>query len=101
MNLTQIHFPNKLARMVLEYPDDEEPVASTQGPLEGVAVKYNSLLDSLLSFVHGCEYDKNKAYTKRELRAITPTDVLSYMDESQDIRESRPGKRCEPNRMQK
>jgi hypothetical protein len=34
VNLTQIHFPNKLARM--EYPDDEEAVASTQGPLEGV-----------------------------------------------------------------
>ena len=23
------------------YPDDEEPVASTQGPLEGIAVKYD------------------------------------------------------------
>jgi hypothetical protein len=30
VNLTQIHFPNKfLARMVLKYPDDEEPVART------------------------------------------------------------------------
>ena len=80
MNLTQIHFPNKWARMGLEYPDDEEPVASTQGPLEGVAVKYKPLLDSLLSFVHGCEYDKNKVYTKQELRAITPTDVLRWMN---------------------
>ena len=80
MNLTQIHFPNKLARMVLEYPNNEEPVTSTQGPLEGVAVKYKPSLDSLLSFVHGCEYDKNKAYTKRELRAITPTDVLRWMN---------------------
>ena len=77
MNLTQIHFPNKLARMVFKHPDNEEPVASTQGPLEGVAVKYKPLLDSLLSFVHGCEYDKNKAHTKREMRAITPNDVLS------------------------
>ena len=36
MNLTQIYFPNKLARMVLEYPDNENPVTSRQGPLEGV-----------------------------------------------------------------
>ena len=66
--------------MVLEYPNNEEPVASAQGPLEGVAVKYKPLLDSLLSFTRGREYDKNKVYTKRDLRTRTPTDVIWWMN---------------------
>ena len=65
MNLTQINFPNKLARMVLEYPDDEESVASTQGPLEGVAVKYKPLLDMFIACCcsyTGASMTKNKGY---------------------------------------
>ena len=37
--------------MVLEYPDDEEPVASTQGPLEGIAVKYDIASPAMTSFL--------------------------------------------------
>ena len=77
MNLTQIRFLNKLARMVLDYPDDEEPVASTQGPLEVVAVKYEPSLDMFIAYCRsytGASMTKNKGYTKPDLRAITPTD---------------------------
>ncbi len=62
------------------YPDDDEISPSTMMPLEGVAGHYKSSLDSLLSFVHGRAYGRTKMYTKGELRALTPHDVVRWMN---------------------
>ena len=56
--------------------DDDEIVASTIPPLQGVALQYKPTLDNLLSFVHNQEYTCNKTYTKGELHALTPS--ISY-----------------------
>jgi hypothetical protein len=64
----------------MQYADDEEIAPSTVPPLEGVAVKYKSTLDSLLSFVHKTEYTRETTYTKGELRALTPENVLHWMN---------------------
>ena len=62
------------------YDDDHEPVASTIPPLQGVAVQYKVTLDHLMSFVHGIDYGRDHTYTKGELRALTPLDVLRWMN---------------------
>ncbi len=49
-------------------------------PLQGVAVQYKSALDSVLSFVHDSSYKRTKTYTKGELRALTPDDVVRWMN---------------------
>ena len=66
--------------MVQSYPDDDEVFTSTRMPLQGVAVQYKSALDSLLSFVHDSSYERTKTYTKGELRALTPDDVVRWMN---------------------
>ena len=62
------------------YDDDHEPVASTIPPLQGVAVQYKVTLDHLMSFVHGIDYGRDHTYTKGELRALNPLDVLRWMN---------------------
>ena len=62
------------------YADDQEIVPSTIPPLQGVAVKYKSTLDNLLSFVHNTVYTRDTTYTKGELRALTPENVLHWMN---------------------
>ena len=64
----------------MQYADDEEIAPSTVPPLEGVAVKYKSTLDSLLSFVHKTEYTQETTYTKGKLHALTPENVLHWMN---------------------
>jgi hypothetical protein len=55
-------------------------VASTVPPLEGVAMKYMPTLDSLLSFVHKTEYTRRKDVHKGKLHALTPENVLHWMN---------------------
>ena len=62
------------------YDNDHELVASTIPPLQGVAVQYKVTLDHLMSFAHGIEYTCNHTYTKGELHALTPLDVLRWMN---------------------
>jgi hypothetical protein len=62
------------------YDDDNEIVASTIPPLQGVALRYKATLDNLMSFVHGREYTGDQTYTKGELRALTPLHVLQWMN---------------------
>jgi Transcriptional activator of glycolytic enzymes len=62
------------------YDDDDEIVASTIPPLQGVALQYKSTLDNLLSFVHNQDYTRDKTYTKGELRALTPHHILQWMN---------------------
>jgi hypothetical protein len=64
----------------MAYDDDDELVSSTVPPLQGVARDYKSSLDSMMSFVHGVEYGRERQYTKGELRAVTPNDVLRWMN---------------------
>ena len=64
----------------MQYPDDNKLVPSTIPPLEGVAVHYKATLDNLVSLVHGRQYRRNKSYTKGELRALTPTNILQWMN---------------------
>ena len=65
----------------MQYPDDQEIAPSTIPPLQGVAARYKSTLDNLLSFVHNTpQYPINKTYTKGELRALTPENVLHWMN---------------------
>ena len=66
--------------MVQSFPDNDEVFTSTRMPLQGVAVQYKSALDSLLSFVHDSSYERTKTYTKGELRALTPDDVVRWMN---------------------
>ena len=49
------------------YTDDDELGSSTVPPLMGVAKDYKATLDSIMSFVHGVDYGKNRQYTKGEL----------------------------------
>jgi hypothetical protein len=67
------------------YDDDNEIVASTIPPLQGVALQYKPTLDNLLSFVHNREYTREKTYTKGELRALTPP-AYPTVDESEGLR---------------
>ena len=64
----------------MQYPDDNEISPTTIPPLQGVAIQYKASLDCLVSFVHGCTYTCDKTYTKGELRALTPDDVLHWMN---------------------
>jgi hypothetical protein len=50
---------------MVSYPDDDELVTSTVPPLQGVALEYKSTLD------------REREYTKGELRALTPDDVVA------------------------
>ncbi len=61
------------------YPDGDEVFTSTRMPHQGAAVQYKSAIDSLLSFVHHSSYERTKTYTKGELRALTPDDVVRWM----------------------
>jgi hypothetical protein len=64
----------------MQYADDLEIAPSTIPPLQGVALTYKSTLDSVLSFVHHTEYSRDKTYTKGELRALTPENILHWMN---------------------
>ncbi len=64
----------------MQYGDDLEAAPSTIPPLQGVAVNYKSTLDSLLLFVHDTEYSRDKTHTKGELRALTPENILHWMN---------------------
>ena len=61
------------------YTNDDELVSSTVPPPMGVAKDYKATLDSM-SFVHGVDYGKNRQYTKGELRALTPKDIVRWMN---------------------
>jgi Transcriptional activator of glycolytic enzymes len=75
--LDQLHFDS----VKMQYEDDAEIAPSTIPPLQGVAVTYKSTLDSLMSFVHATPpYTRDKTYTKAELRALTPENVLHWMN---------------------
>ena len=62
------------------YPDDDELVSSTVPPLQGVAKDYKPSLDNVMSFVHGIDYGRDRQYTKGELRALTPHDIMRWMN---------------------
>jgi hypothetical protein len=62
------------------YDDDNEIVASTIPPLQGVALRYKATLDNLMSFVHGCEYTRDRTYEKGELRELIPLQILHWMN---------------------
>ena len=63
------------------YSDDKNEISpSTMALLQGVAQKYKGTLDSLMSFVHGRVYERDKIYTKGELQALTPKDVVYWMN---------------------
>ena len=66
----------------MQYEDDAEIAPSTIPPLQGVAAAYKSTLDNLMSFVHftAAPYSRDKTYTKGELRALTPENVLHWMN---------------------
>jgi hypothetical protein len=66
--------------MVQSHPDNDEVFTSTRMPLQGVAVQYKLALDSLLLFVHNSSYERTKTYAKGELRALTPDDVVRWMN---------------------
>lgn len=66
--------------MIQHYIDNDEISPSTMPPLQGVAKQYKGTLDSLMSFVHGRAYGQGKTYTKGELRALTPKDVVRWMN---------------------
>ena len=77
---TVVSYHMQLQNMMI-FPDDDEPMASTVSPLLGVASSYKSSLDELMSFMHGVpRYSKTKQYTKGELRAITPHEVVRWMN---------------------
>ncbi len=65
---------------MVSYADDDELATSTVPPLQGVALEYKSSLDSLMSYFHGVDYGKERQYTKGELRALTPDDVVAWMN---------------------
>lgn len=62
------------------YTDDDKLMSSTVPPLMGVAKDYKATLDSIMSFVHGVDFGKNRQYTKGELRALTPKDIMRWMN---------------------
>ena len=65
----------------MQYPDDDEIAPSTIPPLQGAALKYKPTLDSFISFVHNRgPYTREKTYSKGELRALTPQNVLLWMN---------------------
>jgi hypothetical protein len=64
---------------MVSYADDDKLAMSTAPPLQGVALEYKSSLDSLMSYFHGVDYGKEGQYTKGELRALTPDDVVAWM----------------------
>jgi len=66
----------------MQYEDDAEIAPSTILPLQGVATAYKSTLNNLMSFVHltAAPYSRDKTYTKGELRALTPENVLHWMN---------------------
>jgi hypothetical protein len=66
---------------MVSYPDDaDELVTSTVLPLQGVALEYKSTLDSLMSYFHGVDYAREREYTKGVLRALTPDDIVAWMN---------------------
>ena len=65
---------------MVAYADDDELATSTVPPLQGVALEYKSSLDSLMSYFHGVDNGKEGQYTKGELRALTPDDVVAWMN---------------------
>ena len=65
----------------MQYPDNDEIAPNTIPPLQGKALKYKPTLDSFISFVHNQgPYTREKTYTKAELRALTPQNVLFCMN---------------------
>ena len=62
--------------------DDDDPVHVP--PASVHSTRYRPHLDSLMSFVHnrppGQEYTRSQAYRTSELNAITPLDVLRWMN---------------------
>ena len=65
----------------MQYPDDDKIASSTIPPLQGAALKYKPTLDSFISFVHNRgPYTREKTYSKGELRALTPQNVLLWMN---------------------
>ena len=42
--------------------------------------RYRVHIDSLMSSIHGQQYTKAQAYRKSELNAVTPNDVLRWMN---------------------
>ena len=42
--------------------------------------KYKATLDTFMSFVHGQEYRREKEYTVEERNALTPNDVVCWMN---------------------
>jgi hypothetical protein len=66
----------------MQYEDDAEIAPSTIPPLQGVAATYKSTLDSLMSFVHftARPYSRDRTYTKGKLHALTPENVLHWMN---------------------
>jgi hypothetical protein len=67
---------------MVSYADDDELTTSTVPPFQGVALEYKSLLDSLISYSFDgvLDYGKERQYTKGELRALTPDDVVAWMN---------------------
>jgi hypothetical protein len=45
----------------------------------GIA-KYKATLDTSMSFVHGQEYHKDQEYTVEERNALTPNNIVSWMN---------------------
>jgi hypothetical protein len=70
----------KLGVTMQQYIDDDGISPSTMPPLQGVTKQYKGTLDSLMSFEHGRVYGSGKTYTKGELRALTPKDVVCWMN---------------------
>ena len=62
------------------YPDDDELVSSTTPPQQGVAKSCKTSLDGVMSFVHGVDYGRDRQYTKGELRALSPNDIMRWMN---------------------
>ena len=71
--------PGNSTKTSCQEPDDEL-VSSMAPPLQGVAKGYKPLLDAVMSFVHGVNYGRDRKYTKVELRALTPNDVVRWMN---------------------
>ncbi len=78
-NRSEYPVASQLNRMQ-RHSDDDEISPSTMPPLQGVAQQYKGTLDSLMTFVHGRVYERDKTYTKGELRARTPKDEIRWMN---------------------
>ena len=69
------------SQKMVSYPDDDEQLVTSTVPfLQGVALEYKSTLDILMSYFHGVDYAREREYTKGELRALTPDDVVAWMN---------------------